>query len=65
MPKCLKVINANSRIGKGTYVCAGAVVNHNAVIGEYCPIDCNALFASRAVVTEKTKVTSCTVWDKC
>lgn len=58
------VINANSRIGKGTFVCAGVVVNHNAVIGEYCQIDCNAVVASRAVVPEKTKVKSCTVWDK-
>ena len=58
------MINANSRIGKGSYVCVGSIVNHDAVIGEYCQIDCNAVVASRAVVPEKTKVTSCTVWDK-
>lgn len=62
--KANAVINAHSRIGRGTYVCAGAVVNHDASICECCQIDCNAVVAVGAIVPEKTKIQSCTVWNK-
>ena len=37
------VINANSRIGKGSYVCVGSIVNHDAVIGDNFNIASGAL----------------------
>jgi len=57
------VINAHSRTGKGTYVCVGAMVNHDASICKCSQIDCNAVVAAGAVVSEKTKIQSCTVWN--
>lgn len=58
------VVNTGAVVGKGSFICAGAVVNHNAVVGEFCQIDCNAVVACGAVVPNKKKVESCTVWNK-
>lgn len=58
------VVSAHSLVGKSSYVCAGAVVNHDAVIHNCCQIDCNAVVASGATVPDKTKVMSCSVWNK-
>lgn len=58
------VISAHARIGRASYLCAGAVVNHDAAVSDYCQVDCNAVVASGAAVPEKTKVHSCTVWEK-
>ena len=58
------VINSNVKIMDAVFVCAGAVVNHNAVVRSYSQVDCNAVVGSGAVIPEKTKVMSCTVWNK-
>lgn len=42
---------------------AGAVVNHDASICKCSQIDCNAVVAAGEVVSEKTKIQSCTVWN--
>ena len=51
-------INANAAIGQCTFICAGAVVNHNAIVGDFCQIDCNATVAARAQVPADLKVGS-------
>lgn len=56
------VVNSNVVIEEVTYVCAGAVINHDATVGACCQIDCNATVASGSKVPHKTKVKSCTVW---
>lgn len=58
------MVSAHSLVGRCSYVCAGAIVNHDAVIHDYCQIDCNAVVASVAVVPEKTKIMSCMVWNE-
>lgn len=58
------VINAYLRIGRGTYVCTGAVVNHDASICKCSQIDYNAVVLAGAIVSEKKKIQSCTVWNK-
>ena len=50
--------------GEPIYICAGAVVNHDDVVGAYSQIDCNATVASGARVPEKEKFMSCTVWHQ-
>lgn len=57
------VINAHSRIGRGTYVCTGAEMNHDASIYKCSQIDCDAVVVAGAIVSEKTKIQSCTVWN--
>ena len=57
-------INAHATIGKASFVCAGAVINHDAFVGKYCQIDCNAVVASGAAVPDKTKVQSLSVWSE-
>jgi lipopolysaccharide/colanic/teichoic acid biosynthesis glycosyltransferase len=42
---------------------AEAVVNHDASICKCSQIDCNAVVAAGAIVSEKTKIQSCTVWN--
>lgn len=58
------VVNSNTEIKNGSFVCAGAVVNHNAVVGEFCQIDCNAVVGSFSVVDNHTKIVSCSLWKK-
>lgn len=58
------VIGSHVRIMNSTYICAGAVINHDAVVESYCQIDCNSVVAAQSTVPEKTKVSSCTVWEK-
>lgn len=60
----MAVVNAAAQIGRGTLLCAGCVVNHDATISSGCQIDCNAVIASGAVVQEGAKVRSCTVYEK-
>ena len=55
-------INANAVLGQCTFICAGAVVNHNAKVGAFCQIDCNAVVNARDVVPDKTKVPAGTVF---
>ena len=57
------VINAYVALGTATLVCAGAVVNHNAVVGPYCQIDCNATVPARGNVPENTKLSAGTVFQ--
>lgn len=60
----MAVVNASTVVEKGTLLCPGSVVNHDAHIMPGCQIDCNAVVASGATVPEKTKVPSCTVFEK-
>lgn len=35
----MAVVNANTRVGKGTIIDVGAIVDHNAGIGDYCHVN--------------------------
>ncbi len=53
------VVNTAVKIGVASFVCSGAVVNHNAIVGDFCQIDCNAVVKGGASVPDCTKVDSC------
>lgn len=50
------------RINVNIFINAYAVVGHNAKAGDFCQIDCNSAVATNAVVPDKTKVESCTLY---
>ena len=56
------VVQTVAQLGKACIVNAGAVVNHNSTVEDYCQVDCNAVVAARALVPKGTKVMSGTVW---
>ena len=60
----MAVVNSEAVIEMGGLICAGCVVNHNAHIMPVCQIDCNAVVASNALVPERMKVLSGTVFHK-
>ena len=37
----MAVVHTRVKIRRCTFICAGAVVNHHAVVNEFCKIDCN------------------------
>ncbi len=54
------VISAETIVKDNTFICAGATVNHNSIIGKCCQIDCNAVVAMGKDVPDYTKINSCT-----
>lgn len=54
--EAMSVVNSNVVIGDGTFVCAGAVVNHDCTIGNFCQIDVNATIKSNVVILDNIKV---------
>ena len=48
----------------GCFICAGAVVNHNAVVSEFCQVDCNAVVGAGAEAPAEMKVESNTSFTK-
>lgn len=58
------VINSGAVVKRGTFICAGAVANHDSVVDEFCQIDCNAVVGMGAEVPKGHKVESCTVFRK-
>ena len=59
----MAVVNSEAQLGRSTFICAGAVVNHNATVGDFCHCDCNSTVLARACVPGKTKVLSGTVFS--
>lgn len=55
------VVHSNACVGIATYVSAGAIVNHNSFISDYCHIDCNAVVMSGAIVAPGIKTQPCEV----
>lgn len=51
-------------VGKACIINAGAIVNHNSIVGDYCQVDCNVVVAADEAVPESIKVTSCSVWKE-
>ena len=47
-------INIASVIKDGVIVCAGTVVNHNALVNKFCRLDCNSVVGSDCTVPELT-----------
>lgn len=60
----LAVVNANSNVGRGVFVCAHAVVNHNAVVEDCCQLDCGSVVGSNVVLAAKTKLKYNETFDK-
>lgn len=64
------VIEANIVIGTEavvkdcSYICAGVGVNHNAMVSEFCQVNCNAAAMTGSVLPKGTKLNSCFVWSK-
>lgn len=58
------VVNTEAVVEAGGLLCAGSVVNHNAVVKFCCQIDCNAVVAAGAIVPEKTKVAAGTIYER-
>lgn len=56
------VVHTEVKVGRGVFVCAGAVVNHNAEIKDYCQIDVGSVIPAGAIVVANTKVEAGTVW---
>lgn len=49
------VIGSNAQVESSTYVCAGVVINHDAVVKSYSQIDCNDIVASGFIVSVETR----------
>lgn len=62
--EALAVVNSFAVVKDGTFICAGAVVNHDSKVGEFCQIDCNSVVAMGSEVPCKMKINSCTVFIK-
>lgn len=58
------VIDSEVVVKVGSFFCAGAVVNHNSIVNEFCQIDCNSVVAMGAEVPKGHKVESCSVFRK-
>ena len=58
------VVNTEAVVEAGGLLCAGCIVNHNAMVKSFCQIDCNAVVAAGATVPEKTKVAAGTLYAK-
>ena len=56
MVEPMAVVNTAAVLGCGVLVCAGAVVNHNAEVNDFCQIDCGAVIGAGATVPENTKI---------
>ena len=56
------MVSANAKVYECSFICAGAVVNHNAVVNKCCQIDCNAVVSTFSKVPDGKKVDSCEVW---
>lgn len=57
--EALAVVNTGVKIYEDSFICAGAVVNHNAIVGACCQVDCNDVVASFSEAPSETKVMSC------
>lgn len=52
----MAVVNTNSVLCPGTIVSAGACVDHDCLIGDYCHIDCGAVVPSNSLMPAETKI---------
>ena len=48
----------------GVFVCAGAVINHNAFVGDGCQLDCGSAVWSGVILKAKTQLRYNEVFDK-
>lgn len=57
----MSVVHASAVVGIATFISAGAVVNHNSFLSDYCHINCNAVVMSGAIVPPYIKTQPCEV----
>ena len=49
-------VQTGATLKTATFIASGAVVRHNAIVGEYCHVDCNAVVNSTANVPAGTHI---------
>lgn len=49
-------VQTNAVVAKCSFVASGAVIRHDAFVGEFCHVDCNAVVESLAIVPAGTKI---------
>lgn len=52
----LAVVNTAAEIEEGTFICVGAIVDHNGKVGRFSTLQSGCAVAANAVVPEKTVV---------
>lgn len=52
----MATVQTEAVLSAGTFVASGAVIRHNAFVGEFCHVDCNAVVETLVNVTPGTKV---------
>ena len=60
----LAVVQTGATVATASFIASGAVVRHNAIVGEFCHIDCNAVVETTAIVPAATKVACNSVFRK-
>ena len=60
----LAVVQTGATVATASFIASGAVVRHNAIVGEFCHIDCNAVVETTAIVPTATKVACNSVFRK-
>ena len=49
-------VQTRATVKTATFIASGAVIRHNAVVGEYCHVDCNAVVNSTANIPAGTHI---------
>jgi UDP-3-O-[3-hydroxymyristoyl] glucosamine N-acyltransferase len=49
-------VQTGATLKTATFIASGAVVRHNAIVGEYCHVDCNAVVNSTANIPAGTHI---------
>lgn len=57
------VVHTASELANGVFLCAGAIVNHNCKIGDFCTLQCGSIVPANSVVAAKTTVDYNMVFD--
>lgn len=58
------LIHPTAFVNKSAQIGAGCVIEANAIVNEFCQIDCNAVVAMGVEVLPGMKVYSCSVFNK-
>lgn len=46
------------------HICAGEEVNYNAVVSEFCQMNCNAFVTIEAILSTDTKLNYYAIWSR-
>ncbi len=54
--EAFSAVNAHSHIGRGTFLCLSAIVNHDSKVGDGCTLQCGSIVPSNMTVPKKTRL---------